>query len=104
MTDNLIKREWCYCQNPVVYDIACDLCNGTNITWSEYERLIWCYDCQKDTPGNGGIFNGPIPINVCKIMGISFDKIEIATGDRLYEHVADDGHIYWDKNKEDCVG
>lgn len=100
----LTKREWCYCQSPAMYDIACDLCNGMNNTWSEYEHLIWCYDCQKDTPGNGGIFNGPIGRELSKLLGISFNRIEIATGDMLYMHDTEDGHIYYDKNSENCVG
>jgi hypothetical protein len=92
----LVKRTSCYCQKPTVYEVSCDLCGGSNITWSEYEHMIWCYDCKKDTPGNGGIFDGPIPVNLSKMMGISFDKIEIATGDRLYEHIKD-SKIFWNK-------
>jgi hypothetical protein len=97
---DLVSRTSCYCQKPTVYEISCDLCGGSNITWSEYEHMIWCYDCQKDTPGNGGIFDGPIPMNLCEAIGISFDKIEIPSGDKLYIHTRDDGKIYWDKNKE----
>jgi len=95
----LTKRTSCYCQYPTVYEISCNVCNGTNITWSEYEHLIWCYDCQQDVPGNHGIFDGPIPLETCKILGISFDKIEISTGDMLYEH-NDGSRIWWDKNKD----
>jgi hypothetical protein len=96
--NDLVLRTSCYCQKPTVYEISCDICGGQNITWSEFEHLIWCYDCQKDTPGDGGIFDGPIPVNLCKMMGISFDKIEIPSGDRLYEHMKD-GNIYWDKQE-----
>jgi hypothetical protein len=98
--ENLIKRETCYCQKPTIYEISCDLCGGVNITWSEYEHMIWCYDCQKDTPGNAGIFDGPIPLQICNMVGISFDKIEISTGDMLYMHIQD-GKIYWDKIPEE---
>lgn len=42
--------------------------------------MIWCYDCEIDTPGTGGIFDGPIPIEVCGILGISFDKIRLSDG------------------------
>jgi len=58
------KREWVYCHQPTAYEISCDKCNGSNITWSEYEKMIWCYDCEIDTEGNGGIFNGPILLGV----------------------------------------
>lgn len=96
---DLVLRTSCYCMKPTVYEISCDICGGNNLAWSEFEHLVWCRDCRKDTPGNGGIFNGPIPLNLCKMMGISFDKIEIPSGDRLYEH--NDGQsIYWDKIPE----
>ena len=86
------KRKWCYIMQPTAYEIVCDICGGSDITWSEFETRIWCYDCEKDTPGTGGIFSGPIPINLCALMGISFDRIDIKTqeiikmkevGDRL---------------------
>jgi hypothetical protein len=70
----LKKRTWHYIQNPREYEIHCDKCNGLNIEWSEYERLIWCYDCKIDTKGTGGIFDGPIPIGACKVLGISFNR------------------------------
>lgn len=78
------KRKRCYIMNPVAYEISCNLCGGSNITWSEYEHCIWCYDCQRDTIGTEGIFSGPIPFEMCKILGISFDKIDLKTGKRLY--------------------
>lgn len=68
------KRDWCYVQKPVCYDVTCDKCGGTNTHWSEYAGMIWCYDCQIDTPGNPGIFDGPIPIELSKMLGISFDR------------------------------
>lgn len=68
------RRWWHYVCKPAKYDIRCDRCNGVNIEWSEYEHMIWCYDCKVDTPGNGGIFGGPIPMGACEILGISFDR------------------------------
>ena len=78
------KRKWIYIQNPKVYGISCDLCNGDNIEWSEFERMIWCYDCKKDTHGNEGIFDGPIPMGCSNLIGMNFDRIELKTGQRLY--------------------
>lgn len=69
------KRAWVYIQKPVSYDISCDKCGGKNIEWSEWEGKIWCYDCKIDTPGNGGIFDGPIPLEMSKIFGQSFDRL-----------------------------
>lgn len=75
----LYKRTWVYCQNPKDYQMSCDKCGGTNIEWSEFEGHIFCYDCKIDTPGNKGIFDGPIPIHAAKILGMSFDRIDLQT-------------------------
>ena len=76
---DLKQREWIYIMKPTAYGISCDICGGDNIDWSEFEHRIWCYDCEKDTPGNGSIFDGPIPINICSILNISFDRICLKT-------------------------
>jgi hypothetical protein len=68
------KRKWIYVMKPFSYEIACDKCNGSNIEWSEYEHMIWCYDCMIDTPGTGGIFDGPIGWGVAELLGISLDR------------------------------
>ena len=38
------------------------------ITWSEYEGMLWCFKCQIDTKGFGGIFDGPIPMGVTEMI------------------------------------
>ena len=69
---------------------------GTHRT-AEWDRLIWCYDCEIDTRGNGGIFDGPVPIGVCEILGISFDKLDIASGKRLYMRLDEEnGKVLWE--------
>ena len=81
------KRKWCYILPPTFYDMRCDKCwsgeledgTGTNITWSEYEHMIWCYDCEIDTKGFGGIFDGPIPIQASRMLGITFDRFNLET-------------------------
>ena len=92
------KRKWCWIMKPHAYCMTCDICGGNNITWSEYERMIWCYDCQKDTPGQGSIFDGPILLNFCLMMGISFDRVDLKTDRRLYLHVLGD-RLVWRKKK-----
>jgi len=77
------RRTWCYIMPPQAYEISCDICGGSHLNWSEYDHLIWCYDCEKDTPGTGGIFDGPIPLNLCLDLGLNFDKIDLSTGQRL---------------------
>lgn len=73
------KRESCLIQYPQQYCIQCDICGGSNLHWSEWDHLIWCYDCELDTAGTGGIFDGPVPVELCKMMGISFDRIDLKT-------------------------
>ena len=91
------KRKWVYILKPTAYEMSCDLCNGNNITWSEYENMIWCYDCEKDTPGNGGIFSSPIPIQLAKMFGLSFDRIDLKTKEILYMKVGKK-RLYWTRN------
>jgi len=73
------KRKWHYVSKPTTFGIRCDLCHGENISWSEFEHMIWCHDCQKDTCGTGGIFDGPILIETCKMLGIVFDIYDMET-------------------------
>jgi len=81
--EELVKRKTCFVLKPDAYEISCDKCGGINITWSEYEHKIWCYDCQIDTDGNPGIFDGPIPVGVTKMLlgEHCFDQINIETGE-----------------------
>ena len=68
------KRKWMYVLKPNRYEIFCNKCGGHMITWSEFEGMIWCYQCRLDTKGTGGIFDGPIPLEVAKIFGTTFDR------------------------------
>jgi len=88
-------RTWCYAQKPSSYEIKCDLCNGDNLDWSEFYGQIWCYDCKKDTPGTGGIFDGPIPLEVSKMLGVSFDRINLKTGKLLKMKITKKGNMVW---------
>lgn len=71
------KRTWHYIQNPSNYCITCNLCQGSNIEWSEFDHRIWCYDCKKDVKGTMGIFDGPIPLQGAQVMGICFDVYDM---------------------------
>lgn len=76
------KRTWHYLFPPQAFDMRCDKCwnndldsnTGLNITWSEWEHLIWCFDCEIDTEGFKGIFGGPVPINASYMLGLTFDR------------------------------
>ena len=88
------KREWCWIMTPPSYEITCDVCGGSHLDWSEFERMVWCYDCHNDTPGEGSLFNGPLPLRLCIELGFSFDRRDIAPGKRLYLH-DQGGHCEW---------
>ena len=77
------KREWIHIQNPAEYEIVCMLCKSSNITWSEYEGCIWCFNCESDNVGYGGIFTGPIPVNALGLLGVSLDRIHLKSRKRL---------------------
>jgi len=74
------RRTWCYVQRPRDYEIAgCD-CGNTDPDWSEFVGYLWCPICQKDyIPRHGGIFDGPIPVNACRLMGIDLSMYNIET-------------------------
>lgn len=74
-----IKRTSHFIQNPSSYQMNCDLCGGSHIEWSEYARMIWCYDCNIDTKGSNGIFGGPVPVTVAQVLGMSFDVYDMET-------------------------
>lgn len=93
----LKKRKWCYVHKPASFEIACDICGGSNITWSEYEHMVWCYACEQDTKGTEGIFDGPIPYELTQMIGLSFDKIDLKTGKRLYHKIKDGKRIVWEE-------
>jgi len=76
-----VKRTHCYRQGPNRYEIQCPKDGGHKITWSEYERRIWCYECHEDyIPEHAGIFDGPICVELSHLLGISFDRLNVKTG------------------------
>lgn len=76
----LKKRAWCYAQPPSVFEMAACSCGNHDTQWSEYEKHLWCDKCQKDfLPEHGGIFDGPIPVAAARMMGVSFDRINLVT-------------------------
>ena len=88
------KRTWVYIQQPKIYGISCDRCGGLYLEWSEFEGCAWCPTCQIDSPGTSGIFEGPIPFDVCVLLGISFDRIDLKTGKRMIMAIKD-GKMNW---------
>ncbi len=72
------KRKWHYLYPPKAFECKCEKCNGRNLTWSEWDNHLWCYDCQIDfdpkDSAYSGVFSGPIPIGVSSTLGLSFDR------------------------------
>jgi hypothetical protein len=95
------KRKWIYVMKPYEYSIQCDKCGGNNIEWSEFEHMIWCYDCNVDTDGNGGIFDGPIPWGAAKLLGLSFARLYLKDVVIRYPAIRSGKIIYTKKRPED---
>lgn len=92
-------RKWHYILPPSAYDVFCDKCGGSNTYWSEFEHKIWCFDCQIDTDGTGGVFDGPIPIRTAIMLGLSFDRFNLETKrvERLnLDKIQDGKELVWD--------
>jgi hypothetical protein len=75
----LLKRTHVYILQPTAYEISgCPVSPTHEVTWSEYEDHLWCFDCEVDfIPEHWGIFDGPIPVGAATMMGLSFDRISL---------------------------
>jgi hypothetical protein len=74
------KRKWHYVSKPQEFGIECDKCSGRNLAWSELDHKIWCYDCEIDTDGTNGVFNGPIMWETTMlILGVNFNRFNLET-------------------------
>lgn len=97
MTKELKKRKWCYIQPPKTYEMPGCSCGNLDTEWSEYEGMLWCAKCNKDfKPEHNGLFDGPIGIQLCAMMGIHFNRYNIETGKVEYLHLEDSGIVYKD--------
>lgn len=83
MMEKKEKRTWIYLQKPTTYCISCDVCNGHNIEWSDFQEMVWCCDCEIDTVGNPGVFGLPIASKAATLLGLCFDKLNIKTNEVL---------------------
>jgi len=74
------RRTWVYVQPPSMYEIAPCSCGNEATQWSEFRHHLWCGKCGKDfVPEHNGIFDGPIPVMACLMLGISFDRFNLET-------------------------
>ena len=76
----LEKREWVYVMRPAAYEVAGCTCGNTDPDWSEFKERLWCQKCEKDfIPAHNGVFDGPIPVGVATLLGMSFERYNLAT-------------------------
>lgn len=76
----LEKRSWVYVMRPSKYEIDGCACGNADPDWSEYKGHLWCQKCEKDfMPSNNGVFDGPIPVGVASLLGMSFDRYNLET-------------------------
>ena len=77
----LPRRTWVYVRPPREFEVAGCQCGNEDTQWSEFSGHCWCEKCQKDfVPAHNGIFDGLIPFEIATMMGICFDRIDLATG------------------------
>jgi hypothetical protein len=80
-TEGLEKRTWVYVQRPASYEMAACKCGNADPDWSEYKGRLWCAKCETDfVPEHNGVFDGPIPLMTAQMLGMSFDRYMLATG------------------------
>jgi hypothetical protein len=76
------RRVRVYVQRPAQYEIAGCICGNSDPDWSEFVGMLWCPKCQKDfIPEHGGIFDGPIPVEGCALLGIDLRCVNLETGE-----------------------
>ena len=81
--DARIQRTWCYVLAPGAFDVAPHSCGRHDAQWSEFQGNLWCARCKVDfVPEHNGIFDGPIPMASAALMGVVFDRFDIASETR----------------------
>lgn len=80
--EKLERRTRTYVQRPKEYEIpGCQECGNSDPDWSEFKGRLWCQNCKVDfVPASGGLFDGPISVKACELLGIYFDEINLDTG------------------------
>lgn len=80
-TSQLDRRTEVYVLRPAKYEISGCKCGNNDPDWSEFKGRLWCQVCEVDfVPEFGGVFEGPIPMNVSHLMGICYATVNIETG------------------------
>lgn len=67
-------------QQPKDYGMAMHGCGHSDPEWSEWKEHLWCPVCKVDfIPIHSGLFDGPIGVYACEMMGIVFDRFNLKT-------------------------
>ena len=75
--NDLVKRKWVFIRSTLEYEMSDCCCGSADVTWSEYEGFLWCFNCKKDyEPEHRGIFDGPIPIGTADLI-VSLDIFDL---------------------------
>lgn len=75
------RREWVYISTPTEMDMGpCPRCGGREFRWSTFNSFVWCDRCNDDVkPEHYGVIDGPVMVECCKMLGISFDAFDLLT-------------------------
>ena len=77
----LPRRTWHYLRPPAHFEVAPCSCGNHDTQWSEFQSHLWCAECEKDfIPAHTGVFSGPIPRHAAMLLGMSFDRMNLETG------------------------
>lgn len=80
MTDTLEKRTHVYVMRPRAYEVAGCPCGNNDPDWSEYKKHLWCQKCGNDfIPEHNGIFDGPVGLGLCEVLGIDLRRMNLET-------------------------
>lgn len=75
------RRTWVYVQTPDNYGFPAHSCGQVADQWSEFVGHLWCEKCSVDfKPDHGGVFDGPVPLHTAGLLGLSFDRYNLETG------------------------
>lgn len=76
------RRKWIYVSSPVELCYGhCPKCGAADrLIWSTYYPFVWCLNCEDDViPYHYGVVDGPVAVEVCRLLGISFDAVDLLT-------------------------
>lgn len=75
------RRNWVYLSSPTELEYGpCPKCGGHEYLWSTYYPFVWCVSCRDDViPTHYGIVDGPVPVELCQMLGIRFDAFDLLT-------------------------